>query len=70
MSCAHENMADPPPGKTLRICLDCVKRIIECSTCSATITAGHPDLEEWTKGGTAVGHEVVSRWYACPACRR
>ncbi len=67
MNCAHANIADPPPGKTLRICLDCCKRLIECSSCDA-ITTARADISEsgWTKFG-ATG---LSTQYECPNHRR
>jgi hypothetical protein len=41
--CAHEHIVDPPSGKRLRICLDCLSRIIECDHCDAKLVAG-PDV--------------------------
>lgn len=66
MDCPHTHVVDPPPGKTLRICLDCAKRLIECSTCSAVTTAG-PGINEsgWMKAGV-MGEPQVS--YFCPDC--
>jgi hypothetical protein len=70
-NCEHEeeHRVYPPPPKVLRICTSCCTRLIECSTCSAVITAGpHIADSGWMKGGTDYGGETVSRWYACPDC--
>ena len=68
--CAHEHIVDPPSGKRLRICLDCLSRIIECDHCDAKLVAG-PDVSDsgWTSGGMRCG-EVVTRWWTCPGCQR
>ena len=68
MNCEHKNIVDPPPGKKLRICLDCCKRLIECSRCDAVTTA-RPDIADsgWVKRGWMDGGDkvVVSE---CPDC--
>lgn len=65
MDCAHKNMVNPPPGRHLCICLDCAKRIVVCTTCSATTVASTDIVGSgWMKYGTQ-GNETV---YACPGC--
>jgi len=65
--CPHDNVVDPPTGKCLRVCLDCLRRLIECDTCDAVIVAGHDDIGDWTKHGTIQG-ESIMRWTSCPNC--
>lgn len=66
--CSHSEIADPPEGKVLRICLVCVKRLIECSFCDAKITAGHEGFHRWRNGGVIDAGEIVSEWRCCPDC--
>lgn len=68
--CQHEHIVDPPPGKVLRVCLDCCKRLIECSWCSATITA-RTDIAStgWMKSGVSDEKQGgTSAWSWCPSC--
>lgn len=70
VACRHEHIVEPPPGKHLRVCLDCCRRLIECSSCDAKLVAG-PDVADsgWTKGSSVQGGVVFARWHACPACQ-
>lgn len=69
MSCEHKNIVPPPPGKHLRICLDCCKRLIECDNCDAKLTAGpHVADSGWEKWWSRDG-DVECSGYRCPACR-
>lgn len=69
-TCAHEHIVSPPPGKHLRICLDCCHRLIECSSCDAKLVA-RPDIGDsgWRKGGTVQSVRMLDEWFACPACQ-
>jgi hypothetical protein len=63
--CTHRHVVDPPPGKHLRVCVDCGSRLVECSLCDTVDVAGS-DPTGWTKHGTkdATGHVTVN--YHCP----
>jgi len=72
MNCSHQNRVDPPPGKRLRVCLDCLHRIAECNTCDATLVASSDAANSgWRKywrrdsGGPA---EFLG--YLCADCQR
>ena len=66
--CRHEHLAEPPPGKYLRVCLDCLSRVLECTSCG-TIAATPAEAEGWTKGGTmGGGRPATTDWYRCPRC--
>lgn len=69
MACKHGHIAEPAPGKYLRVCLDCCHRLIECSTCDAKLVAG-PEVSDsgWVKEG--ITGEVNARWTYCPVCAR
>lgn len=68
-ACAHEHLADPAPGKHLRVCLDCAHRVIECSLCSAMLVAG-PDVGEsgWIRTVTRDSTDTTTV-YLCPSCQ-
>ena len=67
--CSHEHVVDPPPGKVLRVCLDCCKRLIECDHCNAVITA-RPDIADsgWMRTGVIdyINGHLSQSW--CPRC--
>jgi hypothetical protein len=67
--CEHKHLAEPAPGKTLRVCLDCAHRIIECASCPATVVAG-PDVGDsgWLKH-EAITPDGIDVLYQCPACQ-
>lgn len=67
--CRHEHLAEPPPGKYLRVCLDCLSRVLECTSCDA-VAATPGEAEGWTKGGTFRNSDMarLSDWYRCPRC--
>jgi len=67
--CAHANLAAPPPGKHLRVCLDCLSRVLECSTCGV-IAATPAETDDWRKGGRIESNGERFDWYACPRCQR
>lgn len=66
MSCQHAHLAEPPPGKHLRVCLDCLSRVLECTSCDA-IAATPSETEDWTKGGQRGGAASLD-WYRCAKC--
>ena len=69
MSCEHKNIVPPPPGKHLRICLDCCKRLIECDGCSEKMVAGpHVTSSGWREHGWRNPDGSLSRTTLCPEC--
>ncbi len=69
--CEHPEgwIVDPPPGKHLRICTGCYKRLIECTDCDAKLTAGpHVHDSEWMRGGQQRGIHTINEWTNCPPC--
>ncbi len=62
--CSHAHIVDPPPGKYLRVCLDCLSRLVECNSCPA-VTHARPDI---TDSGWRKGENDGVRWTACPDC--
>jgi hypothetical protein len=64
-NCHHQNLVDPPHDKRLRVCLDCAKRIIECSLCDNKTVAG--DIEGWMNHGT-ISSQGVTQITSCPSC--
>lgn len=69
MSCEHKNIIPAPPGKHLRICTDCCKRLIECDHCSETMTAGpHVVDSGWMRCGGIDDRGDSWRQSYCPSC--
>lgn len=66
--CRHERIVPPPPGRHLRICLDCCKRLIECNSCDEKLATGpHVTDSGWLKHGRSERGDIFN-WYTCPRC--
>lgn len=71
-ACTHDRVVDPPPGKHLRVCLDCMCRLVECSHCDEE-TLAQPDIAHagWRSSGCTIdgtdGTAITLTTYACPA---
>lgn len=65
----HLHVVDPPSGKHLRVCLDCVNRLLECSRCDAVEVSGpHVLGSGWAKCGVHDPAYGVLEWTYCPSC--
>jgi hypothetical protein len=69
-ACEHERIVGPPPGKHLRVCLNCGFSLIECEWCDRK-TFARPDIADsgWTVSGSGApigaAHLEVT-YHRCP----